>query len=152
MLSATKCSDQLKEFLGTIPVLKDKIIMASTPESLAQKLKDAKKPAVGILYEGAKRAPGNGGAQMGLGAEVVFTLMLVHEVSVISPGKLEEKISVEAHALLDEMRKAIAGKRAPTGHLWNWQVEAPVSNKHGLGLWGQRWSAISNQSPSGVVG
>lgn len=150
MQSATECTVQLIALINENPKFKDKVITASSVDGLVAKLKNAKKPAAGILYEGARPAPSDGGRQIGVSCEMVFSVVLVMEENIINPVKMDT--TEEAHVHLDSFFNLISGKRSKTGHFWKWAIEAPVTQKAGNSLWVQRWSTIINRAPTGVVG
>jgi hypothetical protein len=96
------------------------------------------RPAVGILYEGARSLPqAQGSERIGISGEAVFSLILVAEATVLSQAA---EIKAPAHVHLDNLRQAIQGTRAVHGHKWRWVLEAPAAQKNAAAVWVQRWA------------
>lgn len=145
MKFVTDCSADLVTKLRSIPPLGGKIIVVMSMEDLISQLTTVAKPAVGVLYEGARTAQDQGGRQIGVSAEIVFSILMLAETSVIS-SKVD--MLTPAHDMLDQVRHAIHGTRAPTGHFWKWVMEAPAAQKNHLQVWVQRWSCAAQLPPS----
>lgn len=101
------------------------------------------RPAVGIVYEGARSIssgasdPRRASDMVGISGEVVFSLLLIAESSVLS--QLPDTMT-GAHTLLDSVRKAVQGTRTPNMHKWKWVLEAPAASKNNATVWVQRYS------------
>ena len=117
MKFATLCADDLADKIKTVQGLSQKTITVLSVEDLLAKIASVPKPAVGVLYEGARPLASEGGKQIAISAEVVYSVILVTETSVISP-KVDTK--APAHETLDALREAIHGTQSPTGHKWRW--------------------------------
>jgi hypothetical protein len=133
----------------TITAFSKKVITVYDVDDMIEQLKHVPKPAVGILYEGARRVPNEGGKQVGVSGEAVFSIMLAAEVSIIAPG-VATVARTEVHELLDDLREAIQGTRAPNSHFWAWQLEAQAAKKGNVAVWLQRWSAPIQLPPRTV--
>lgn len=105
-----------------------------------------KLPLVGVMYEGARASGDN---KVGASGEMVFSVILLTETSVISK---RSDFSEQAQGHLDEMRESIQGTRATTGHLWKWILEAPASHKNNVSVWIQRWSTNFAVTPKKAIG
>lgn len=145
MKFATECSDDLESKVKSLSKLGGKALSVMSVDDLLAQLQGVVKPAVGVLYEGAREVPAQAGGQMGVSGEIVFSVILVAEVSVIS-AKVDTMKPV--HLLLDSMREVIHGSKSPTGHFWHWRLEAPVAQKGNLAVWIQRWSCPVQLPPT----
>jgi len=125
------------------------ISVYSVSDLLEIATKGVKMPLCGIMYEGARRKESEGGKQVGATAELVFSLIVAFETSVISK---RSDLKAQAQLLLDELRNEILGTRAPTGHLWGWLLEAPASPKSNVSVYIQRWSTTSAVTPKKAIG
>lgn len=124
-----------------------KDMLVTSIDDFIAKINSAPKPAVGVLYEGARPLQaGGGGREINVSAEFVFSLMVALEQPSVSLSANKAPI---AHSLLDDLRGKIHGSQAPTGHKWKWVVEAPVAVKGVVGVWLQRWSVVGQLPPSG---
>jgi hypothetical protein len=152
---ANDCANDLKEKIATVQVGTPdgrffKAVLVYNVEDLLGAIKNLR-PAVGIVYEGARSIDtGTGGParttdKVGASGEVVFSLVLVAEVSVLS--QLADTMT-NAHVLLDSLRAAIQGTRSPTGHKWKWVLEAPAATKSGAAVWIQRYSCPVQTPPA----
>lgn len=145
MSFAISCTDDLIAKLSGIELLDKKTLTVYSMEDLLETLANVRKPAVGVLYEGARKVQAAGASQIGVSGEAVFSLLMVYETSVMSK-RVDAKSP--AHDLLDQMRGEIHGSRSPTGHFWSWVLEAPASQKANVTVWLQRWSTPVQLSPS----
>jgi len=144
MKLVTDCTADLTDKVKTIISLEKKTITVYSLDDLVQTLNGVVKPALGVLYEGTRRNDAGGGRQMGISMEVVFSLLLITETSVLN-SRIDA--TSPAHDLLDQMRATIHGTRSPTGHFWSFQVEAPASQKGNVTVWVQRWSCAMQLPP-----
>lgn len=113
-------------------------------DDLASKLKGAKFPAIGIIYNGMRSLGQTGAtAKIGVSCEMMFTLMLVQQgQSIVSTDTKLATID-----LLDSIRGAILGVRSVTGHFYHFMMEAQGRPSKGLIFWGQRWSVPVQLTP-----
>lgn len=137
MKFVTDCSADLSAKVKTVPTLGQKTITVMSIEDLTTQLASVTKPAVGILYEGARTVQDPNGKQVGVSGEIVFSILMLAETSVVS-AKVD--MISPSHDMLDKIRGAIHGTRSPTGHFWRWVMEAPAAQKGSLQVWVQRWS------------
>lgn len=144
MKFVTDCTADLTAKVKSVKALNQKTITVLSVDDLTAQLLNVVKPAAGILYEGARPAPADGGKQITVSVEVVYSILLLCETSVVS-SKIDSVSP--AHALLDAVRGEIHGSRSPTGHLWKWVMEAPAAQKGSLQVWVQRWSCHAQLPP-----
>lgn len=144
MKLATQCSDDLILKLKTVTVFGKKIITVLSAEDLITQMTSAPKPALGVLYEGARAVPADN-KQLGLSAEVVFSILLLSETSAMSS---RVDVATPTHELLDQVRNSIQGTRSPTGHYWKFQLEAAAKPTGPLSVWVQRWSCPVQLPPA----
>lgn len=137
MKFVTKCSLDLLEKIKTVPSLENKTLNVLSVDSLVNQIAHVVKPAAGVLYEGARGVSAEGGRQVGVSGEIVFSVILVSETSVLTS---QVDTMTPTHELLDAVRMAIQGTRSPTGHFWKWMLEAPAASKANVQVWIQRWS------------
>jgi hypothetical protein len=130
-------ADDLAAKCRSVPTLGNKTITVISIDDLIAQMTSAVKPAVGILYEGARSVNTDGSKQLGVTGEIVFSLLLLSETSTLS---IIPNFISPAHDLLDTIRGAIHGTRAPSGHYWKWVMEAPAAQKGSLQVWVQRWT------------
>jgi len=149
MKFVTLCAEDLATKLKTVLTLEKKTLTVYSLDDLVSILGNTVKPAVGIMYEGTRRNDAGGGKQVGVSMEIVFSLLLITETSVISP---RIDAMSPAHDTLDLMREAIHGSRSPTGHFWSFQVEAPASQKGNVTVWVQRWACPVQVPPVHALG
>lgn len=145
MKFVTDCALDLTTKVKTVPTFGQKTITVMSIDDLVAQLSSVVKPAVGILYEGARSLQGEGGKQFGVSGEVVFSILMLAETSVIS-SRIET--TNPAHDLLDSIRGSIHGTRSPTGHFWKWIMEAPATSKGSNQVWIQRWSCPIQLAPT----
>lgn len=144
-MEATPCYDHLKVLITDAHIPKLTAQSVDTIDQVIARLggKMIARPAIGILYEGARSIDATGGRSVGGSAELVFSLCLLTESNTLAPTER----APEASAILDALRKAIQGKVSPTGHKWAWVLEAPAAEKGNLLMWIQRW-----RTPAPTVG
>lgn len=145
MKFVTDCTEDLASKVRSVPTLGQKTIVVMSVDDLTSTLASVTKPAAGILYEGARTVQVQDGKQVGVSAEIVFSILMLAETSVVS-----QKVNMisPAHDMLDKVRGAIHGTRSPTGHFWRWVMEAPAAQKGSLQVWVQRWSCPVQLPPS----
>lgn len=121
-----------------------KVVSVNTLDQVTEQLGSGliKRPAVGVMYEGARTVDGQ---PVGMSAELVFSLFVLTEKNVIAPQLSD--VATETQVILDETRAAIQGIKAPTGHKWKWVLEAAAGSKGNLLVWVQRWSCHANANP-----
>ena len=145
MKFVTDCTADLVTKVKSVPALGQKTITVMSIDDLTTQLTSVAKPAAGILYEGARTIQDQGGKQIGVSGEIVFSILMLVETSVVS-SKVDMRSP--AHDMLDLVREAIHGTRGPTGHFWKWMLEAPAAQKGSLQVWVQRWSCPVQLPPS----
>jgi hypothetical protein len=123
---------------------KKEVLVTSIDDFVAKLSAGGSKPAIGIMYEGARPIASAGGSQINVSAEFVFSVMVALETPTVH---LNADRTPLAHSLLDDVRYRIHGGLSPTGHKWKWVVEAPVAVKGVLGIWLQRWSVVGQLPP-----
>jgi hypothetical protein len=135
----------LKTKIKYIPSLGNRVVVVANLEDLAAQTSRLPKPAVGIMYEGARSVSKE--VQPGVSAEAVFSLILVTD-----GGGLSKTVDMDspAHATLDYLRLAVHGTRSPAGHYWRWNLEAPAAAKGTFEIWLQRWSTPIQVVPKKV--
>lgn len=121
-----------------------KVVAVNTIDQVLAQLGSAliKRPAIGVMYEGGRSKDGQ---QIGLNAELVYSLFVLTEKNVLAPDLSD--VATETQIILDATRAAIQGEKSPTGHKWVWVLEAPAAAKGNLLVWVQRWSTGTNQNP-----
>lgn len=139
MKFAEPLNDDLTTKVKSISTFAKKTITVYSVDDLIEQLANIAKPAVGIMYEGARRVESEGGKQVGVSGEAVFTILLATEVSIVS-ATTRTQARTQAHELLDSIREAIQGKRAPNGHFYAWALEAQAAQKGNISVWLQRWT------------
>lgn len=149
-MKVKECANHLATLIKNagLPKLEDKVIALDLDDQLFTKLGSGliKRPAVGILYEGGRTQNGQGGAQLGISAELTFSVLLLCEVPNIAPNLTET--TTEAMVLLDGIRDAVQGQMSPTGHKWKWVIEAPAGKRDRFLVWLQRWAVPVQNTPS----
>lgn len=126
-----------------------KTLAVYSVDDLIDKVAQVPKPAVGVMYEGARASNGGAGQQIGVNGDAIFSLLLLCETSIINPTANTRAPAQEA---LDSLRSSIQGTRAPNGHLWAWTLEAPAKNVKNLTVWVQRWTCPVKLPPRKPVG
>lgn len=139
MKFAEPINDDLVSKVRSIDLFAQKTITVYSVDDMIEQLKNVPKPAVGVMYEGARRASTEGGKQIGVSGEAVFTILLAAEVSIISAAT-RTQARTQAHELLDAVRQSIQGTRSPNGHLYAWALEAQAAMKGNVAVWLQRWT------------
>lgn len=130
--------DDLKEVVQSIARLNQKTIAVLSAEELLDKTKLVAKPAAGVVYEGMRAIAEQGHAtqKTGSSAESVFTVLILAEgASLNTPAEKANNIQ-----LLGQLRKALRGRKSPTGHVYRFMVESPADEKSGMIIWAQRWA------------
>ena len=139
MKFAEPINDDLIARVQTISLFAKKTITVYSVDDMLEQLKSIPKPAVGVMYEGARRVQNEGGKQVGVSGEAVFTILLATEVSIIA-ASTRTQARTQAHELLDSIRQAIQGARAPNQHFYSWALEAQAAMKGNVAVWLQRWT------------
>jgi hypothetical protein len=143
-MNVSACANDLiaKMQKVTIAELDGKVIACDTMDEVLTRLgsKLLKRPAIGIMYEGARSVGDN---QMGGSAEIVFSALLLYEVGSLVP---KSDASTAAMLILDAMRDQVQGTTSPTKHKWKWVLEAQAAEKGSHMVWLQRWS-----TPTAVI-
>lgn len=138
MKIVTACDEDLKAKVRSVPEFLKKTNTVYSLDDLIEQMGGSfvAKPAVGIWYEGARRIDSDPNRRATT-VELVFSLFLLTETSVLS-----KRIDTQtpSHVLLDNLRSHIQGTRAPTGHFWEFQLEAAAKQKGNLAVWVQRWT------------
>lgn len=109
-------------------------------EELRAKDKGLKFPAIGVIYDGLRPMPsagpqsgsGGGGA---LSCEMLFSVLLFLRLQPIALDDPKQAATTQ----MDTVRRAILGKRAPSGHFWKFQLEVSAPNGKGSVAYIQRW-------------
>jgi len=138
------CALDLEAKVRSVAALTGKTVKVLSVDDLVASMTTAVKPVAGVLYEGSRPAASDAGKQVVISAEVVFSILLLCETSVVSK---QVDMTTVAHKLLDSIRTAIHGTRSPTGHAWKWQLEAPAAQKGTSQLWVQRWTTAAQLVP-----
>ncbi len=138
------CLADLTSKVQEVGQIGGRTMFTTSLESIIAGTSNMPKPAVGFMYEGARAIESEGGKQIGVSAEMVFSILLVLEQQVLNLKKDNNPL---AHELLDLLRLQIHGTRSPTGHFWSWKLEAPVAVKGTTGIWLQRWSVPLQVTP-----
>lgn len=142
--SVVKTIDGVEKYLKTITGFRDKVFSVTSEEELQSKIKGLSLPAIGVIYDGMRAVPEQGGTgKMGKSAELVVTLLLVFRNDTLQ-GKSPNDVNL---GTLDSMRDKMLETRSALGHLWRFQLETPVQTKTGLVVYVQRWA-----TPAQLVG
>lgn len=159
-MKVPECSAQLVQLIkdAQIPVLltvqpadgelpnwsRQKVVAIDVAEQMMERLGSSlvRRPAIGVMYEGGRAT---GTQQIGLTAELVFSLFILTEQNVIAPELLH--VTTDTQVLIDAVKAAIQGVKSPTGHKWSWVLEAPAAKKGALLLWVQRWKTACVLNP-----
>jgi hypothetical protein len=131
---AVECSTHLKTLVQSIAGLETKTFIVYDQADLSAKIAAGKLPAAGISYEGIRGAMAN---QTGVSGELVCSVLLMCEAPKLIPSVSTRASSLE---LIDDVRKAIMGTRSPTGHFWQFVLEAPYALVKDQVVWLQRWN------------
>lgn len=146
MRLATDLIQDLASKVKDLPWVAGRCVSAMSLDDLHARVAHLPKPAIGILYEGARALPSPGGsASLGVSGEIVFSILLLVDGATLA--KVID-VATPAHGYLDDMRAAIHGGRAPTGNFWKWVIEAPATVKGTQAVWLQRWSTPIQLTPS----
>lgn len=142
---ATDCTNELGAFIAEVAKFK-KVHLVTSVDDFVAKVNTNPRPAVAIMYEGARPISTPAGNDINVSAEVVFSVLILLEQPMLNLSKDQAPM---AHTLLDDIRRQIHGKRSQyTGHRWKWVVEAPVAVKGVTGVWIQRWSCNTQVVPT----
>ena len=134
------CQLDLQAKVQSIAEFANKTLFVLDDNELLDKIKGAKFPAAGIVYEGMRALPESGQSKIGITAELVFSILVVSRAENLANSDQKTPLL----NLLDGLRNAIATTRAPTGHHWKFVVEAGTKESNGAVFWVQRWSTILN--------
>lgn len=135
--AATKCVGDIETKLKTLSGMGNKVFHIYSEEDLLDVTKGLMFPCVGVVYNGINAVPEKEStARMGLSAKLVLTIMVFFRDDARSA--VDEKLSVIS--TMDDIRGLIKGTRSPTGHYWEFQLEAPATGKKGLLAYVQRWA------------
>lgn len=155
-MKSVECSEHLIELIRSAQIDtlkfgapedgKQKVVAVNTIDQVIEQLGASliKRPAVGVMYEGARST---GGQQIGMGAEMVYSLFILTEKNVIAPQLSTLAVATESQVILDAVRAKIQGIKSPAGHKWKWVLEAAAATKGNLLVWVQRWSTAANDNP-----
>jgi hypothetical protein len=116
-----------------------KVLSIYDDDDLANKMSGVTPPVIGLMYEGLVAAPipDQKSARQGLSGHLVASVVLAIQYK---PGSGSD-VPTRAIDLLDLIRSNMRDVRSPTGHFWEFMVEAPADKnaKLNLLLWVQRW-------------
>ena len=137
MAIATDCIESIEDVLRTIPGLEKRVFHVYSDEELIERTKGLSFPCVGVVYDGlmGREEPGATG-KLSSTADLVVSIMLFFRQNTRATTDPKDT-TVET---LDTIRSKILETRAPSGHLWKFQLEAAVEGKQGLLTYVQRWA------------
>lgn len=142
---AMQVMTEMQGLLQSIAQFQNSTVFVYDDEDIADKLKNASFPCVGLIYNGMRRNPESGRAvPKGLSCELMFTVMLITKGQTIVVTD-QKPLAI---GLLDSLRLAILGRRSVTGHFYCFEMEAPGRPSKGLIFWGQRWSVPVQLTPT----
>jgi hypothetical protein len=129
------CVDEMVRSVGLVPSFTGKAFHVYSEEELAVRLKGLSYPCAAVVYDGMTSVPSSGGG-IGASAAMVISVMIFFRMNTISTADPKEDIL----SLLDGLRRQVRKARSPTGHVWQFQHEAPAQGKTGILAYVQRWS------------
>lgn len=139
------CAQQLTELVQSIAEFGPKVLLADTPEQVIEMFKAVPAPCCGVVYEGRRSKIEDGQTRRGMSQTVVFGLYVVIDTQPV-PVSSGQVVPVSI-ATMKKLEQAILGLRSPTGHPWNFLVEAYGGSKGVKTLWVQRWDTTLIAEP-----
>lgn len=133
---ATNCTGYLVERLRTVEAIAGRVFEVQSEEELVERIKGVSYPCVGVAYDGILPVAEGPSGRTGVSAEVYFSVMVFFRANlnaVLSPQD-------QSVVLLDQIRGAILATKSPTGHVWRFKAEVPISGRKGLLVYVQRWA------------
>lgn len=134
---ARLCVDDFVNAIKVLEPFAGKTYQIFSEEELFDKTKGLVYPCAGIVYEGMKPVTEHKEThRVGLSVELVASVMILFKSSAVAVGNAK----MDAVDVLDLTRGAMKDRRSPSGHYWNFRLEAAANAKGGVLVYIQRWS------------
>lgn len=135
---AMDCISQVEAVLKAIPTFSTRAWQVYSAEELLDRTKGVSLPAFGVVYDGivAPEETGRDTQKVGASGNLSVSVLFLFQTA---GNSAKEDSKIYAAHVLDSIRQAMRGVRAPTGHVWRFKMESLFSSKGNLVTYIQRW-------------